>query len=385
VKILHFSESSLPDWRIEKAALTGLKNGHEVFFCGSNSDKYKRDFTIFSRIYNLTWTNYGMRGLPYYWHQVKKQFNKIIQEVKPDIIHAHNVMSAKMASEFKMSIVFDDHEYWDNYSKIRSENYDNGSSDDKKLTTKLTLRRIIRETSRDFLIKYSNKLWVNWEKELVMLHPTITVSIQIAEELKKVGNTSNVFVVPNFPLQKEIVDITNPQKHNKLSCVYAGIDKQRKKSLTFRDFSGLTDLFNSPDIATELYFIGINGQSTTNVKYIDFLDRNDMFQEMSKHSIGLVPWKKHWSHSYLNPNKYSEYAHAGLYVLCTSSLKTISDTLQDNCMNFEDYDDLVSKLNYFQNHLDELYEKRLKIFKFARKNLLWENYEQNILNAYKLA
>ncbi len=155
--------------------------------------------------------------------------------------------------------------------------------------------------------------------------------------------------------------------------------------MTFRDFDGLTDIFDPSNTTIELYFIGINNISTNNVKYIDFLDRPNMFHEMSKHSIGLIPWKKHWSHSYLNPNKYSEYAHAGLYVMCTSSLKTISDTLKDNCMTFDDYDDLASKLKYFQNHLDELYEKRLKIFEFARKNLLWENYEQNILDAYKLA
>ena len=33
-------------------------------------------------------------------------------------------------------------------------------------------------------------------KRMVMLHPTITVANQIADELKKVGNTSNVFVGP---------------------------------------------------------------------------------------------------------------------------------------------------------------------------------------------
>ena len=32
MKILHLSDRGLPDWRIEKAAITGLKAGHEVLF-----------------------------------------------------------------------------------------------------------------------------------------------------------------------------------------------------------------------------------------------------------------------------------------------------------------------------------------------------------------
>jgi len=33
--------------------------------------------------------------------------------------------------------------------------------------------------------------------------------------------------------------------------------------------------------------------------------------------------------------------------------------------------------------MDELYEKRLKVFNYARRNLVWERYENNIIDAYK--
>jgi hypothetical protein len=36
-----------------------------------------------------------------------------------------------------------------------------------------------------------------------------------------------------------------------------------------------------------------------------------------------------------------------------------------------------------KNDMDELYNKRLKIFEFARSKLIWENNEKNILSAYK--
>jgi hypothetical protein len=109
-----------------------------------------------------------------------------------------------------------------------------------------------------------------------------------------------------------------------------------------------------------------------------------MYGEMFRHSIGLIPWKKHWSHIFTNPNKAYEYAHAGLFVMCTSSLKPISETLKANCTTFEDYNDLASQLEYFKKDLEYLYKKRSKIFEFARNNLIWENYEKNIIRSYQL-
>ena len=63
---------------------------------------------------------------------------------------------------------------------------------------------------RKMMKRRAINLWVKLEKELVMLHPTITIANQIADELKKVGNTSNVFVVPNFPMNSEISNISKP-------------------------------------------------------------------------------------------------------------------------------------------------------------------------------
>ena len=109
-----------------------------------------------------------------------------------------------------------------------------------------------------------------------------------------------------------------------------------------------------------------------------------MYMEMSNHSIGLVPFKQHWSHAYLNPNKAYEYAHAGLYVMCTSSLTTIRESLKDNCSTFEGYETLVPQLGYFKSNPDVLYNKRLRIFEFAQANLIWEKNEQDIFRAYQM-
>jgi hypothetical protein len=108
-----------------------------------------------------------------------------------------------------------------------------------------------------------------------------------------------------------------------------------------------------------------------------------MYNEMFKHSIGLIPFKRHWSHPYVSLNKAYEYAHAGLFVICTSTYETMVGDLKDGCATFDDYDKLASILAYYKINLEELYSKRVRIFEFAKHELIWENYEKNIFRAYQ--
>jgi glycosyltransferase involved in cell wall biosynthesis len=385
LRILHLSHEGLPDWRVEKSAISASKVGHEVIFAGRKSP-VSYDRKIFLKIYEVNWTAKARLGIPFYWRTVKKQIEKLIRDVKPDIVHAHNIFSAKMISEFGVPFVYDDHEYWSRSSRLLIEMAE-------KLTfrkkTKADIAKYIAvdlpiHLRRIFINRYIISLWTNWEKELVSSTPTITVSNRIAEELGVIGNNTNrVFVVPNFPMKLEVQALEKPYFHNRLSSVYAGGDGHNQEKYPNRNMDGLTDTFTNYDIG-HLTIIGWEGESAEKVRYTGFISRQAMYSEMSKHSIGLIPWKKHWSHLFTSPNKPYEYAHAGLFVMCTSCLKPVSETLKENCFTFENYNDLASQLEYFKENLDELYNKRLKIFEFARNNLIWENYEKNIFSAYHL-
>lgn len=379
MRVLHLSDDGLPDWRVEKSALTAKKAGHEVFFAGrlTNHEKSR----IFSKVHRIDWTAGAMVGIPYYYHRVKKQIEKVVKETRPDIVHSHNIGSAKISHDMGIPVVFDDHEYFTMLSRVNAENlkiqnYQNLQSRLGKFRHNMKLSLISRQS-------ISN--WTKWEKELVNSVPTITVSEQIAQELRKLskGRTKEIVVVPNFPLQEELAAFKGPQQHKQLSSVYAGGDSKHKK-VTNRDISGLSNLFMDNDVGN-LTIIGWEEPETAEkFDATGFLPRDKMFSEMIQHSIGLIPWKKHWSHPFLNPNKAYEYAHAGLLVMLTSDLKSVIGTLGENCLPFDDYDDLASKLEYFKSNSDELYEKRLKSFNFARTNLVWENHENKILTAYKL-
>ncbi len=378
MRILHLSDDGLPDWRVEKSALTAKKAGHEVFFGGRLDNNAIS--TIFSEIHRINWTAGAMVGIPYYYHRVKRQIEKLVKELAPDIIHSHNIGSAKISHDLGLPAVFDDHEYFGMLSRVNAENI--------KLQNTQNLKsgfdRIKQNMKVSFISQQSISNWTNWEKELILSVPTITVSDQIANELREVadGKTKEIIVVPNFPLETEI-SFKEPQDHEHLSSVYAGGDSKHKQ-VTNRDISGLTNLFADNDIGNLTIIGWEHAESSEKYKATGFLPRDIMFSEMIQNSIGLIPWKKHWSHPFLNPNKAYEYAHAGLFVMLTSDLRSVVSTLEDNCLTFEDYDDLVSKLEYFRSNVDELYERRLKIFNYARKNLFWEKHEQKIMDAYKL-
>lgn len=369
MKILYLTNFGVPNARIEKSVITALKNGYEVIFAGRESKNYQNN--LFSRMYQISWNAKARFGIPYYYHMVRKQIKQVIEEVRPDIIHAHTLFPAKMVNDFGIPFIYDDNEHWAKYAQVINEITKSKDSKGKlgRWLTKQMKKRAIN-------------LWPKWEKEVITDHPTITVSELIVNDLKKIGNTKNIFLVPNFPLEDEVRNIPTPIPNNDINCVYQGRDGNSLDSYPHKNMDGIENLFLKNDIGN-LVFVGWNGENQKKIFFKGQFQREKMFIEMSKYDIGLLPWKKHWSHPYLNPNKYADYAHSGLLVINTSSLETISNTLNKKNETIEDYNDLIKIIKYYKENINDLYKKRIELFNFAKRNLLWEKYEKNILNAYQ--
>jgi glycosyltransferase involved in cell wall biosynthesis len=384
MRILHISHESLPDWRIEKSAITSAKLSNEVFFAGRVSNSYTR--RTFSKVYKIDWGAKARLGLPFYWQAVKKQLEAVLKETRPDVVHAHNIFSAKMVSEFGIPFVYDDHEFWSRLSMLLREmglKKESIKGESHKSASMRNVGNQLIRIRRIVINNYAIKLWTKWEREIVSSHPTITVSDQIAEQLRTNYGAKNVFVVPNFPMYSEVKDFEKPGFIDSLSSVYAGVEARGDITPTHRKMDGFISTFLENDIGN-LTIIGWNDKSTSDkVRYTGFLSRQDMFREMFNHSIGLIPWKRHWTHSFVSPNKAYEYAHAGLVVACTSSMNVIKQILKEHCITFDDYEDMVRKLIYFKENLNDLYNRRLKVFDYSHENLIWEKNETFITEAYK--
>jgi glycosyltransferase involved in cell wall biosynthesis len=380
MKVLHVSQLGLPDWRVEKSALTGINYGYRVFFAGNLlSDYHTYDSKIFEKLYKIEWpdSNYPKNQfLPYIlfgktsiWNSVKKQIKEILGELRPDIVHAHNLQSAKLISEFDVPMIYNDHEYWSIYIKRIYESKllkDNGKFASKK---------------KNFLYNRIIKIWSKWESDIVSKYPTIVTSKTTLNEMEQ-KYSKEIFLLPNFPMKNETSMSQSPRFHDELSSVYAGIESL-KGIPAHRNMIGLERVFDENDVGKLILIGKTNFQPSEKVIDRGLLSRDDMYTEMAKCSIGLLPMKRIRSHKYINPNKTFEYAHAGLHIICTSSFTDVISTLQNNCTIFDDYNDLTDELLYFHNNKEELYKNRINIFNFAKEHLLWEKYEKNILEAYK--
>ena len=258
LKILHISHNGLPDWRVEKTGITGKKNGYNLFFGGPKSE-YKND--IFTKIYNIEWTPAANYGLPFYWYKLKRKIHEIIEDVRPDIIHAHNIISAKAASEFNIPLVYDDHEYWSVYALL--------SKEQRIMSHKNIVRNFLTTKMNDFRKRRCLKMWTKWEEEVVSSHPTLTVSNLIVKDLKNKYLNYDIFLLPNFPLKIETLDFINPIPHENFSGVYAGIDRKYLRQ-SHRNMDGLEKIFDDNNIG-ELNIIGRKDKNSSKVKYHGFM------------------------------------------------------------------------------------------------------------------
>ena len=82
MKILHISDDPLPDWRVEKSALTLKKDNNLVYFAGKepSSNYYRKTF---DKIFTLNWTPKTRYQILYDGYKIKNQLNNILLEVKP--------------------------------------------------------------------------------------------------------------------------------------------------------------------------------------------------------------------------------------------------------------------------------------------------------------
>ena len=377
LKILHFSDWEVNDTRIINSAKTGKKAGYEEYFCGINQDT-KSTVDVFTKIRGINFPErvriarslhpfldkfWNWYPYPKQFNSLKKQIEDVVKELKPDIIHSHNIFAAYFASKLGIPMVFDDHELQSVHFQAKTGN---------EIGFK---KRII--------YKIKKKRWEEWERDLGENHPIITVSKKIADHHKKYCD--NVFLVPNYPSEDSVkpFDFQEATRGN-LCSAYLGSDPIPQTNLN-RNMSGLHDIFTSKECG-RLARIGVSSTNTNQIQFFGYVDNKKAHQIMQQNChIGLLPWQKYWFHPYCNPNKVYEYAICGLWLITINDIKPVIDDFGSHCDTFENYKELNSLLKHYNDHPDEINKKRRMSLDFATRNFIWEKNEQQILDAYKLA
>ena len=358
MRILHLWQGGFPNERIERFVRTEKKEGFESYFAGRIKEGAPFSNTSIEKTFPLPFNRYSNARIPFYWNELKNKLSKILEDIRPDIINAHDIVAGRLAIEFSIPFVYDDREYWSKRCEAVTKNWE----------------------PNKLFIKW---LWTSWEKEILKnASATVTVSKTIADEHK--GICEHTYVVQNLPCRIEtenlklIYDGSGP-----LSSIYIGSDFSETPNRPHRNVTSCLKLFNEDNIGTLTVIGDEKLNSSKNVESLGFLPHKAMMEELTKHHIGLIPWKSHWYHVYCNPNKPYEYTHAGLLVIASSGLVNIKQNLNEHCILFEDQKELKEILQHYANNLDEIIKIRPIIREFAVENLSWEKVcEPNVLEAY---
>jgi len=337
------------------------KKGWKTFFAGPFSRGFALGAKVFDRLYEVPWNRYARLGVPPYFHWIKRKMRRILDNVKPDIIHAHNIFSAKVISDLGYPFVFDDHEL--NSIKKKSDiQWERSGIIDKSAGTYETWR------------------WGRWEYEVSAKAPVITVSDSIAEFYSEHG--ANAFVVPNYPsLFEKSNTRLSKQKSDVFTAVYLGNDVSAC-CRPYRDVRGITEVFK--ELGVRLVVIGdVKLSSDGIICSIGYLPHLRLYSVMSTYHVGLLPWKKHWFHAYANPNKPYTYAHSAMVVIATSSLKNVIEAFNGKARTIGDYCDLKELLSDLLQDASSVAKEGKSNMVFAEENLIFERYEAKVTKAYR--
>ncbi len=373
VKVLHIHDSDLDDPRIVNAAVTGKKAGYEPHFCGvrtadhMDSDVFASyhyiDFTSKAKI-SRRLTGTSLDGLwPWYpWPKeamlAEKRMRQVVDRVRPAIIHAHNIFAAWHCSALGIPLVLDDHELF-------------------SFQVRISGAKGIKAAERE-------RRWAEKERQLAGRHPVITVSEPIAEHYRQFAGKA--FCVPNYPMKNEInpgLELV-PATGGRLVSIYLGADSMHNPN-PIRNIAGLHDIFDNGSDG-RLVRIGVKSPNNNTIRSVGNIPMADAYEIMMRQGhFGLLPWKKHWFHRYVSPNKIGEYAHCGLLPIVISDAEFVIGELGGHCETFDEYDQLKKKLVYYNQDRQGLDKKRRGLLEFAKSHLTWEKHEGKILEAYRAA
>lgn len=364
MKILHLSDEGLPDIRLDRYAYIISKMGYESYFYGNTENKDKHSFNFFKETETKRIPSSVNLGFPFFYQNYRKKFKDSYKKLKPDIVHAHNLISAKICLDLNIPYIYDDHEYWKYQVKARN-----------KVKISLFSKR-----------KFTNKLFTlrikQWEKKVIKNAETvITVSETIANDHRLIN--PNSIVIPNFPCSFEINQIQNPPgKENILKIlIISNYNSSEEKNSVDKYITHLS----KNDI--DLTIIGnYNGPDNKNLTSLGFLTTIEMYKKLPFFHVGLNTihqGKKEVGYfKFSCPNRVFQYLHGGLIPVIHSEMSFLKTIIGEQSIFVNNENETCKFLIHMKNDSDFLKNNPGKIQKFARENLVFDNYEKELLKAY---
>lgn len=369
MKILHFSDSGLPDIRVERAALFANSKGWDVVFAGGRPIN-GQVFNVFKKTHYRHWRPSEKTGFPRSLRKLQQWLGHLISEEEPDLIHAHDIFAGKVASEVGHPFIYDDHEIWG--SRI----------------TLLGARVLKRDRTllRQLAVKYAMRNWRKWEPEILRVAPCITVNDEIAKFYQKIQ--PQTFVIPNVPAPQEIAMIP-PNRNRDDTFRVAYISRDNLPMNQRRDAEALRVWLDNRFGAT-LVFVGHKAIETEEIENHGFVSHQQLLNIIADCDIALMGQKSPVP-VYSYQNRFALYLHSGLRTIVPDSKIVEVKFCKEHNVGWSwnsanDLKILIKKLaDEYWADIPGWNQEKSRVRKIAQKTLSWAHYENQLEQAYEAA
>jgi len=359
MKVLHLADGPR-NIRAERAALSTKKKNKQFLIGNVKEEVLTNKIYKQTKYIDLTPRNQLLMDLGAFMEALQT----FVDEVDPDIIHAHNIFMAKIAKKMNRPFVYDDHELWS--QKIKCYNRPG-----LKSKVGMVLQRA----------KYPQ-----WERELAKSTTVLAPSTGIVKFYEQKYKTNKVFLFPNMPLREEIKKIKlKEQKNENLTTVAIGVST--RSTAKHRRIDGFLDLWKTNDDIGGIMIIGQKDlESEGRIISTGRVSHYDCYREASAGHVGIIPFLPYEKyHQFSGANKAYLYIHAGLGLITPYTQTEFKPVIEGVGVGyqFKSYDDLVVYLREHKKQLEQTNTKQ--IMKIAKEKFVLDLYIENLKQAYEEA
>lgn len=311
-KILMFSHSPIPDIRIDKEVKALVNAGHEIYAICSGKGKGEIP-EYYKEVFFIPLKRTQKAFVPFSYSKPKKEYKKIIEKIKPDVLHAHDIVAANIAIRVKpkdAKFIYEDHEIWELIKKLELT--------ERKGIIKFPLR-VYQYLMAKFLSKKIMK-----KSDIVVVVQKYWIDFYVDRGIKR----KKIISIENFP-SKDLIDeaikrvdlvddfiLSDPRK----KIVHSS--KLSKVSDDFlRDITKFVEAVNELDDWVLVIF-GSEDKIFTDlgVKFLPPRSPVEYLASSAKCDVALNPLVLNERLNFCSPNRLYESVALGLRVISTKAI-----------------------------------------------------------------
>ncbi|GEM_PF-5707956 len=344
LKVLHITPRPLPDIRVERAILSDHYMGNEVYLAAPDiTGRAIREIPL--GFYKLKFTLFDKAG----YRRSRGKLKKIVQRVKPDVIHAHDFPSAYL-SKGLAPMVYDSHEDRVSTAYIRA---------------KVKLKTLLGPLSS--LLEFIPKKYYRKNVEVIEDVVVVAPSNKIVEKYLKFGARKG-FELPNFPHKLEVPKIEPGIEEE---TIHGAVDRPQyivhgHKFPHRRPVDGFPKKFEEGRYG-KLFFVGGNIGDYKNVTRHEFVPHMRLYEMFKDVRTLLVPRKPHPLHEGISPNRVYTLIQVGAVPVIPRTLTQVIKYVPE-AITFYDDEEFRDILEGIANEdSDNRIRKKRRVYEVAKR------------------